>query len=93
MDIARLLVCYGRLYTFRRAHVQIIHITFTAALILVYATVSGIADQSHGDLTTYLETCCNALADLGETFSNANRALDVLHAAKRSWQARMMTKM
>jgi hypothetical protein len=91
VDIARLLACYKRLYTFRRANIQIVHTAFTAALILVYATVSGITGQSRGDLKGYLDTCCDALADLGASFVSANRALDVLLAAKRGWQARMVT--
>jgi hypothetical protein len=93
VDIAKLLACYKRLYTFRRANIQIVHTAFTAALILVYATVSGIRGRSRDDLKGFLDTCCDALADLGGAFVNANRALDVLLAAKRTWQARMVTSM
>ena len=91
VDISKLLACYKRQYTFRRANVQIVHTTFTAALILVYATVSGITGESHDDLKAYLKICCDALADLGNAFANENRALDVLLAAKRTWQSRMFT--
>ena len=70
------------------------HTTFTAALILVYAVVSGIgiASQFSESLESHLDTTCEALPELGEAFPNANRALDVLLAAKRSWQARMLRK-
>ncbi|THX81558.1 hypothetical protein D6D04_04002 [Aureobasidium pullulans] len=94
VDIAKLLVCYKRQYTLRRISNQAVHTTFTAALILVYAVVSGIgiASQFRESLESHLDTTCEALSELGEAFPNANRALDVLLAAKRSWQARMLRK-
>lgn len=92
VDIAKLLTSYKRQYTLRRISIQMVHVTFTAALILVYATVSGISDAYRDDLTFHLDTCCEALSEFGEAFGSANRALDVLLAAKRSWQARMVTK-
>jgi hypothetical protein len=92
VDIAKLLLGYKRQYTLRKVNNQVVHIAFTAALILVYATVSGIASQSGENLEIHLDTCCEALSDLGEAFGSANRALDVLLAAKRSWQTRMLTR-
>lgn len=92
VNIAKLLVCYRSQYTLHRANSQVVHIAFTAALILVYATVSGITSEFRSDLVSHLDTCCEALSELGEAFGNANRALDVLLAAKRSWQARMVTR-
>jgi hypothetical protein len=91
VDIAKLLTHYKRRYTLRRANIQAVHITFTAALILVYAMVSGIANESRDDFKSHLDICCGALADLGDAFNSANRALDILLASKRSWQARMIT--
>ncbi|KAI7210381.1 hypothetical protein KC333_g8257 [Hortaea werneckii] len=92
VEIAKLLVCYKRHYSLRRINVQVVHIAFTAALILVYAIVSGIKGDFSDDLKVYVDTCCEALAELGETFANANRALDILLAVKRSWQAWMVAK-
>lgn len=90
--ISRLLTCYKRLHGLRRTNVQVVHITFTAALILVYALVSGIARNRQDELAGYLEVCCNALNDLGESFANSGRALDALLAIKRSWQARILAR-
>jgi len=92
VNIAKLLACYKTQYSLRRINSQVVHIAFTAALILVYATVSGIPLESRSDLMSHLDTCCEALSELGEAFGNANRALDVLLATKRSWQARMVTR-
>lgn len=92
VEIAKLLVCYKRHYSLRRINVQVVHIAFTAALILVYAIVSGIKGDFSDDLKVNVDTCCEALAELGETFANANRALDILLAVKRSWQAWMVAK-
>jgi hypothetical protein len=48
--------------------------------------------EGYDDLHTPLDVCCSALADLGQAFNNASRALEVLLAVKRSWQARMVSK-
>ena len=39
VKISKLLACYQRLYTLRRASNQVVHTAITAALILVYAIV------------------------------------------------------
>lgn len=93
VDIARMLACYKRLYTLRRASNQVVHAAYTAALILVYAIVSRIAIPGHQELLPPLDVCCSALADLGQLYDSAGRALDVLLAVKRSWQAQMVAKM
>jgi hypothetical protein len=48
--------------------------------------------EDYDDLHIPLDICCGALADLGQAFNNASRALEVLLAVKRSWQARMVSK-
>ena len=92
VNIAKLLSSYKEQYTLRRANVQIVHCAFTAALILVYTIVSGIQTMENGTLSPYLHICCKALAAFGEVFESANRALDVLVAVKRSWEAKMAKK-
>lgn len=92
VDISRLLTCYKRLHGLRKTNIQVVHIAFTAALIFVYAIVSGVGMAQESDLVAHLDVCCSALADLGETFANASRALDVLLAIKRSWQARILAQ-
>lgn len=90
VEIAELLSIYEKQYSMRQANVQVVHITFTAALILVYATVSENNPQDHQELALHLETCCHALAELGGSFESATRTLDVLLSVKRAWKARLV---
>ncbi|KAL1839730.1 hypothetical protein VTK73DRAFT_3933 [Phialemonium thermophilum] len=41
-------------------------------------------------IAAHLDTCCKALADLGQVFQNASRTLEVLLAIKRKWQAELL---
>lgn len=91
VEISNLISCYKTQYTLRRASIQLVHVTFTAALILVYAIISGVMRDLYPDLSSHLDVCCHALADMGEAFENSARALDILLAIKRSWQARMVS--
>ncbi|KAH7123156.1 fungal-specific transcription factor domain-containing protein [Dactylonectria macrodidyma] len=90
IEIAKLLRIFESQYTLSRSNVQMVYIAFTAALILVYATIAENNDESHRDLPFHLGTCSHALAELGNIFPNANRTLDVLLKVKRSWQARLV---
>ena len=72
-------------------NVQIVTIIFTAALILVFATVSQQAQQSeesHADMVAHLNTCFRALDDLGQSFENAKRTREILMILQRRWKNR-----
>jgi hypothetical protein len=84
--IADILSIYESQYSLAIAATPVVHATFTAALILVYATISETNRDRHADLSKHLATCCRALSDLGKYFGNASRALDTLLAIKRRWQ-------
>ncbi|PVH71352.1 hypothetical protein DL98DRAFT_106605 [Cadophora sp. DSE1049] len=88
--ISQLLTRYRSAYTLRLINVQAVSIVFSAALILVFATVSEIRGDTNVDLNTHLSTCCRGLAELGKTFQNATRALEVLLSIKRAWQAKLL---
>lgn len=88
--ISVLLSWYEEQYSLGHANILVVQITFSAALILVYATVSETDIQNHRRLTGHLEMCCRALAELGNVFNNATRTLDVLLHVKRTWQARLV---
>ncbi|KAJ3543095.1 hypothetical protein NM208_g3760 [Fusarium decemcellulare] len=90
VEIAKFLRMFERQFSLQRSNVQMVYITFTAALILVYATLAENNHESHRNLSTHLATCSHALAELGNIFPNANRTLDVLLKVKRSWQARLV---
>ncbi|OQV08084.1 Fungal Zn2-Cys6 binuclear cluster domain-containing protein isoform 3 [Cladophialophora immunda] len=89
--IARLLEDYASRFAVRLAHTQIVYITFTAALILLYASVLETDRHRHATLTGHLATCCDALAELGKNFENATRSLDTLLIVKRTWQSRLVS--
>ncbi|OJD29688.1 fungal specific transcription [Diplodia corticola] len=89
--IATLLSWYEERFSLGLINIQAVQMTFSAALVLVYATVSEGGDvQSHQLIAARLDTCCRALAELGNTFDNATRTLDVLLHVKRTWQARLV---
>ena len=91
LQIAELLRWYEKQHTLSRANILVVQIVFSAALVLVYATVCQSDPVSHQELFTNLEVCSQALATLGDTFENASRALEVLLRVKRIWQARLLS--
>lgn len=84
--IAEILTVYESKYSLAIAATPVVHLTFTAALILVYATISENNRDRHAKLSKHLATCCRALSEFGQHFDNASRALDTLLAIKRHWQ-------
>lgn len=90
LQISKLLSLYKAQHSLRYASILMVQIVFSAALILVYATISQDDSDSHQELSAELETCSHALVELGDTFENASRSLDVLLRIKRTWQARLV---
>lgn len=91
--IARLTRRYRSTYTLRYINNEAICIISSAAVILVFASVSELEGQGGKGLVSHLTTCCDALAILGKTFEHAGRTLEVLLAIKRQWQAKLVTSM
>ncbi|KAJ5129612.1 uncharacterized protein N7515_005651 [Penicillium bovifimosum] len=98
--IARLLQLYEKHYTFRRMNNQVVAIIFSAALMLLFVTVSTspVSPGKPGDspiyprsaeMVAYLNLCFRALDELGQSFENAKRTRDYLVALQRRWQANM----
>lgn len=99
--IARLLHIYEKHYTFRRMTNQAVAIIFSAALMLLFVTVSSSAlvpskpgeiTQSHprnAEMVAYLNLCFRALDELGQSFENAKRTRDYLVTLQRRWQTHM----
>lgn len=56
---------------------------------LIFATVSDVSDGSSLELTGHLSRCSQVLVELGATFRNAGRTLEVLLAIMRQWQAKL----
>ncbi|KAL3460983.1 fungal-specific transcription factor [Aspergillus heterothallicus] len=96
--IARILHIYEKHYTFRRMNNQVVSMIFSAALILLYVTISttplssrtGLElTDSSTEMVAYLNLCFRALDELGQSFENAKRTRDFLVSLQRRWQARM----
>jgi hypothetical protein len=98
--VARLLHLYEKHYTFRRMNNQVVAIIFSAALMLLFVTVSS-SPMSPGkqgesptyprsaEMVAYLNLCFRALDELGQSFENAKRTRDYLVTLQRRWQAHM----
>ncbi|KAF7719640.1 Nitrogen assimilation transcription factor [Penicillium ucsense] len=99
--VARLLHIYEKHYTFRRMNNQVVAIIFSAALMLLFVTVSsssltptkpGESSSIHpgnAEMVAYLNLCFRALDELGQSFENAKRTRDYLVTLQRRWQAHM----
>ncbi|KAJ5902774.1 hypothetical protein N7495_003302 [Penicillium taxi] len=99
--VARLLHIYEKHYTFRRMNNQVVAIIFSAALMLLFVTVSssplvptrpGEINSPHprnAEMVAYLNLCFRALDELGQSFENAKRTRDYLVTLQRRWQADM----
>ncbi|KAJ6151569.1 hypothetical protein N7470_007166 [Penicillium chermesinum] len=85
----------------RRMNNQVVAIIFSAALMLLFVTVSssplmpskpGETSQPHprnAEMVAYLNLCFRALDELGQSFENAKRTRDYLVTLQRRWQAHM----
>lgn len=96
--IARILHIYEKHYTFRRMNNQVVAIIFSAALMLLYVTISNTFSSnknnsentnSNAEMVAYLNLCFRALDELGQSFENAKRTRDFLVSLQRRWQAHM----
>lgn len=94
--VARILHLYEKHYTFRRMNNQVVSIIFSAALILLYVTISSSPHPAkvgetgnNAEMVAYLNLCFRALDELGQSFENGKRTRDFLVSLQRRWQARM----
>lgn len=88
--ISRLIEIYDSHYSLRHMNIEAVSIVFSATIMLVFATVSNVSDGSSMELTEHLNRCSQALVELGATFRNAGRTLDILLTIKRQWQAKLL---
>ncbi|KAH8802561.1 fungal-specific transcription factor domain-containing protein [Xylogone sp. PMI_703] len=83
-SIVRLLRLYRKHHTLQRCNVQIVHLIFTASLICVYNAYSSIGVDAANALDD-LQFCCQALGEIGKSYRNATRALEVIICIKSDW--------
>lgn len=89
--IANLLRLYEANCPLRFINVEVVSIIFSAAIILVLFSVLDLEGIDKSSLQRHLHTCCKALAELGKTFKNASRTLEILLDIKRKWQVKLVT--
>lgn len=84
--ITKLLQIYETHYTFRRMNIQGVGITCSAALLLIFATVTGQHREDENDTRLHLSTCFRALDEFGPSWETARRARDFLTLLQRQWE-------
>jgi hypothetical protein len=89
--IVQLLQIYRRQHTLRRSNVQLVHIVFSAGLILVYNTCTSVGIEAERAMAD-LQVCCQALNEIGQAWKNSSRALEVIICIKRDWQSKAMKR-
>lgn len=96
--IARLLRIYEKFYTFRRINNQVVAIIFTAALMLIFVTITTSPSlnrhskkdrDDHATMAGHLNVCFRALDELSQSFENAKRTRDFLVSLQRRWANHM----
>lgn len=85
-SIAQLLRLYEEQYTFRRINIQAVAITFSAALLLVFATVFHYRQEREDEILADLNVCFRALDELAPSWDTAKRARDFLIRLQRHWE-------
>jgi hypothetical protein len=83
--MVEVLRCFRKQHSLRHTNIQIVHLIFTASLIHIYnaCTCTGAESQTALD---DLQFCCQSLGEIGQTYGNATRALEVIILVKREWQ-------
>lgn len=87
-SIARLLRLYESRYSLRRMNLLAVPITFSAALLLIFALVSRHRRGREDEVLAHLSTCFRALDELGLSWGSAKRAREFLVRLQRHWEIR-----
>ena len=90
LAISKILEMFQSRYSLRCISIQAVGAIFSAALILLFGTLIPNDPYNCKALTRQLSICCNALAEIGTSYKNASRALDLLLNIKRNWTARLV---
>lgn len=85
-SIAGLIQLYESHYALRRMNIQGVGIVCSAALLLIFATVSHFNTASRQDLKVQLSACFRALDEFGAAWESAKRAREFLLLLQRRWQ-------
>jgi hypothetical protein len=84
-DIYKILTVYRRQYGLRRAHVHMVHVVMSAALIHSYFC-SRFVEKEEPLSQGFLLTCLQSLGEMGQTYRVALRALEIIISLRNNWQ-------
>lgn len=85
-QICRILAFYQRRYTLKRPQHHIVHVALTASLVHVYRVSVSAPDKPEGvDAQKCFLTCIQALAEMGQSYASASRALEVVTSLRHTW--------
>ncbi|KAK1533504.1 hypothetical protein CPAR01_10212 [Colletotrichum paranaense] len=76
--VAKLILIYERQYSLKRVHIQGVAIIFSAAIILIFASISRRRRKRTTETATHLSVCFRALEELSGTWECAKRSRDFL---------------
>jgi hypothetical protein len=84
--IAKLLELYEYHYSLRRVSIQAVGITCSAALLLIFASVTQYDLGGGYESDRHLSTCLRALDEFTVSWDSAKRARDFLLLLQRQWE-------
>lgn len=91
-QVAELLRCYKKQHTLKRVNVMLVHIVFSACLILTYDVTRIQQAQEPRISLRELQFCCHSLGEIGQSFGNARRALEVITLVKSEWEKLIVSR-
>jgi hypothetical protein len=92
-SVVEVLRVYQRQHSLRQTNIQIVHLIFTAALVQVYHSCRNNSGPESVRASNNLQFCCQSLAEIGQSWRSAMRALEVIICVKREWQTRTSSAM
>ncbi|KXH50498.1 hypothetical protein CSAL01_08310 [Colletotrichum salicis] len=86
--IVKLILIYERRYSLKRVHIQAVAVIFSAAIILIFASISRRRRKRATETATHLSVCFRALEELSGSWECAKRSRDFLLMLQRKWELR-----
>lgn len=86
--VAKILGLYENQFRLRHIHHSAVHITSSAALLLLFADVCSCPDWRHQEIIASLSTCFRALTEFAESWQSARQALNALLEIQQKWHSR-----
>ncbi|KAF4553591.1 Fungal specific transcription factor domain-containing protein 66 [Elsinoe fawcettii] len=87
-EIARLLLLFERDHGLRRVTVETSQMLPSAALVLIYSSLSGSSEEAKDEILQHLTTIMRGLDELSSVLDSARQSRDYLLAIQQNWQNR-----